>query len=203
VFAARHAPHAVPAATLEILARHYAEPHRAYHNASHIAEVLGWFDVVHETVGWTAPGEVYDAILFHDAIYEPLAPAGTNEARSAELALVHGASERSAQLIRMTARHGSIDPAAIARDAALFLDCDMAILGASPDAFDGYDAAIAREYAAVPAAAFRAGRGAFLAKLAAAPRIFLSDYFHTRLDGAARANLRRTAARYAGPTTAG
>ena len=76
-------------------------------------------------------------------------------------------------------------------DAALFLDCDMAILGAEPAAFDAYDAAIAREYHAIPAEAFRAGRRAFLQSVLALPRIFLSDYVHARLDARARANLTR------------
>ena len=67
----------------------------------------------------------------------------------------------------------------------------MSILGAAPNVFDAYDAAIAREYSNVPAAAYRAGRRAFLARLAVAPRIFLSDYFHARLDAAARANVGR------------
>lgn len=58
------------------------------------------------------------------------------------------------------------------RDAALFLDCDMAILGAPADGFDEYDAAIAREYS-----------------------IFLSEHVHGRLDAAARANVARALGR--------
>ncbi len=57
------------------------------------------------------------------------------------------------------------------------------------DAVAAYDAAIAREYAHLPREAYAAGRRAFLGTLAAAPRIYLSDYFHARLDTQARANL--------------
>lgn len=71
----------------------------------------------------------------------------------------------------------------------------MAIVGAAPDAFDRYDAAIRREYAAVPADAYRAGRRAFLASVLARPRIFFSALLHDRLDAAARANLARAIAR--------
>jgi predicted metal-dependent HD superfamily phosphohydrolase len=81
-------------------------------------------------------------------------------------------------------------------DAAKFLDCDIAILGAPPDRFDEYDAAIAVEYAAVPADRFRAGRGAFLRTLLARERLFLNELFHAELDGLARSNLRRALARY-------
>src|SRR5690606_24141249 len=138
---------------------------RAYHDATHIAEVLGWFDVVAEQVGWQSARDVYDAVLFHDAIYDP--KSHDNEDRSAELALAHGCSQRAAELIRLTARHGKLSAADVDHDAALFLDCDTAILGAEPAAFDTYDRAIAIEYGHVPPEAFRAGRAAFLGAMRA------------------------------------
>ncbi|MDB4957706.1 MAG: hypothetical protein JWO36_5275 [Myxococcales bacterium] len=190
MFEARYAPLRLPDPLTERLADAYHEPHRAYHTAEHVAEVLGWFDRVADDVGWRRPAEVYVAIVFHDAIYAP--GAKDNEARSAawarQVALPVDA-DRVAELIELTARHGSID--AVDPEAALFLDCDMAILGAPPDAFDAYDHAIAIEYKQVPPEAYRSGRRAFLQGLLAKPRIFLSNYFHDRLDAQARANLRR------------
>ena len=170
----------------------YGEPQRAYHTAAHIAEVLAWFDRVADDVGWQRPAEVYVAIVFHDAIYVP--GAKDNEARSAawaRRATLPVDADHVAHLIELTARHGHLAPGDVDPEAALFLDCDMAILGAAPEAFDAYDAAIAREYAHVPRDAYAAGRRAFLASVAAAPRIFLSDYVHARLDAAARANVAR------------
>ena len=167
----------------------YGEPHRAYHDATHIAEVLAWFDAL----TWQRPAEVYAAIWFHDAVYVP--GAKDNEARSAELARAAGLPvdvDRVAELILLTARHGALEAADVRDpDTAHFLDADMAILGAEPAAFDRYDAAIRKEYAMVPDAAFRAGRRAFLASVLAKDRVFFSAYFHERLDAAARANLRR------------
>ncbi len=192
---ARHASLELTPAGQAALAAAYGEPHRAYHDAAHIAALLRWFDVIEHEVGWDDPGSVYLAILFHDAVYDPLAK--DNEARSADLARAHGAGERTCALILLTARHGALAPGDVDRDAAHFLDADTAILGAAPAVFDAYDAAIAREYAAVPAAQFRAGRGRFLADLRDRPRIFLSELFHGRLDAAARANLTRAAAAYA------
>jgi predicted metal-dependent HD superfamily phosphohydrolase len=194
VFESRHAPLVLATDTVAELVTRYGEPHRAYHHAGHIAEVLRWFDWVADEVGWDHPADVYQAIVFHDAIYDPLAK--DNEARSAELARRHGASERAAALILLTARHGSLASADVDREAAHFLDCDTAILGAPAAEFDAYDAAIGREYAAIPAEAFRAGRRQFLATMLARPRIFLSDLFHARLDAAARANLARVLSRY-------
>jgi len=194
VFDARHAP-SVPASEIAaLLVRHYREPHRAYHNLEHIAELLRWFDVVGDALGWTSPRDVYDAILFHDVIYD--AQARDNETRSADLALASGCSQRTAELIALTALHGKLARDDVDTDAALFLDCDTAILGADPDAFDAYDRAIGLEYDHVPAAAYRAGRGAFLQMMRERPRLFLTDFFHARLDAAARANLDRSLLRY-------
>jgi predicted metal-dependent HD superfamily phosphohydrolase len=68
----------------------------------------------------------------------------------------------------------------------------MAILGAEPAAFDAYDRGIAAEYrGTLPAWVFRLNRRRFLKALLARERIFLSDFFHSRLDAQARANLRR------------
>lgn len=83
MFACRHAPLAVTPAVERALAAAYGEPQRAYHDATHIAEVLRWFDFVADEVGWDAPADVYLAILFHDAVYDPRAQSGANEARSA------------------------------------------------------------------------------------------------------------------------
>ena len=71
------------------------------------------------------------------------------------------------------------------------MNARLAILGAAPEVFDHYDAAIREEYASVPSVLYSLGRRRFLTRLLGAPRIFLSDFFHGRLDGAARANLRR------------
>lgn len=195
MFESRHAPYVLDAAVAQDLAARYAEPHRAYHDLTHIAELLRWFDTIADAPGWRDPRAVYDAILFHDAIYDPLAKHGTNEARSAELATQYGASASSRDMILLTARHGAIVRDDVDADAALFLDSDTAILGAAPAAFDTYDAAIALEYSDVPGDAYRAGRRGFLASMLARPRLFLTDYFHDRLDTAARANLARAVAR--------
>jgi predicted metal-dependent HD superfamily phosphohydrolase len=202
-FACRHQPVAVPDDVAAALASAYGEPGRAYHDARHIGEVLGWFDVVADEGGWERPAEVFVALLFHDVVYDPLAAHGSNEATSAWRARAAIANheawrgvdgERVAQLIELTARHTQLAPGDVDDEAARFLDCDLSILAAAPDRFDEYERGIAREYAVVPRDAYRAGRRAFLAKAAAAPRLFLSDFFHARLDGAARANLTRALA---------
>ena len=68
----------------------------------------------------------------------------------------------------------------------------MAILGADAATFDAYDRAIAEEYRGrVPGWLYRINRRRFLRGLLGRERIYLSTFFHERLDLAARANLRR------------
>lgn len=194
VFDCRHAPLVLPPDVVAQLTAAYAEPQRAYHTAVHIGEVLGWFDVVHEEVGWHEPVDVYLAVVFHDAVYDPT--RHDNEARSAELARqLVAASDRTVHLIELTARHGRLSRDDVDHDAAHFLDSDTAILGAAPAAFDAYDAGVAFEYQHVPRDAYRAGRRAFLETMLARERIFFTDFFHARLDAPARANLARALAR--------
>jgi predicted metal-dependent HD superfamily phosphohydrolase len=192
------APAWLPPALLAAVQAAYAAPPRAYHHFGHVQEVLRDYHDVAASDGWRQPDEVYLAVLCHDAVY--VAGASDNEARSAALArelVAQHLPDRGldvdaiARLVELTARHGKLSGDALDHDARLFLDCDMAILGAAPERYDDYEAAIALEYAAVPSPLFRAGRAAFLAGLLAQPRIFLSDRFHDSHDAPARANLRR------------
>jgi predicted metal-dependent HD superfamily phosphohydrolase len=178
----------------------YATPPRAYHDLGHVGEVLRHYAEVANGPGWRQPREVAFAILYHDAIY--VAGAQDNETRSAHLAREHLAhwwagegidANRVAALIELTARHGTLSREDVDdEDARLFLDCDMAILGAEPAVFDAYDRGIAAEYrGVVPAWLFAINRKRFLKGLLARERIYLSDHFHARLDAPARNNLRR------------
>jgi predicted metal-dependent HD superfamily phosphohydrolase len=192
VFECHHRPFVLPEALVAELAAAYAEPHRAYHNATHIAALLGWFDRIADGPGWQAPGDVYASIVFHDAIYDPAAK--DNEAKSAAWArraiaehALPANADRVVELIELTAKHGALETAT--GDAALFLDADMSIVGAPSDTYREYARQVRREYSSVPAPAYRAGRGAFLEALAHKPRIYFTDYFHIRLDVQARLNL--------------
>lgn len=189
----------LPAEQWAALRDAYASPPRAYHNFAHVEAVLRHYADVAAGPGWSQPAEVQLAVLYHDAIYE--AGRKDNEARSAELAVEHISRwlpdrgidvARVAELITLTARHGSLKPEDVDRDAALFLDCDMAILAADPATFAAYDRGIAAEYRGqVPAWLFKLNRRRFLKALLGKERIFLSDWFHQRLDAQARINLRR------------
>lgn len=194
----------LPADQMVRLQAAYAQPPRAYHNWQHVQEVLGHVETVEADPGWAQPREVRLAALYHDAFYD--VGRSDNEVRSAALAAQQIARwipdagidpGRVVELIELTARHGQFVPSSFGssardEDTRLFLDCDMAILGAEPDAFDAYDRAIAAEYRpVVPAWLYRTRRRAFLKALLARERIYLSDHFHRQLDMRARSNLRR------------
>lgn len=196
-------PIALPVAQWTELEACYASPPRAYHHFGHVRALLQHCQWVADGPGWARPREVYLAVLYHDAVYE--SGRKDNEARSAALA-VEAISRwlpdegidagRVSELILLTAQHGALQPADVDADAALFLDCDMAILGAPAEVFDAYDRGVAEEYAGtVPGFLYRAGRRRFLRGVLRQPRIFLSDTFHQRFDAPARQNLQRVAGR--------
>jgi predicted metal-dependent HD superfamily phosphohydrolase len=192
-------PFELPPAQREAIAAAYATPPRAYHDLHHVGEVLRHYTDVAQGPGWSHPLDVAFAVLYHDAIY--VAGAKDNEVRSADLARAQLAqwpmagvdADRVARLIELTARHGALSLEDVPDDQTrLFLDCDMAILGAEPTVFDAYDRGITAEYrGVVPGWLFTINRKRFLKGLLGRERIYLSAFFHELLDARARNNLRR------------
>ena len=188
------------AACLTGLRARYAEPHRAYHTQSHIDAMLTGFQVLGD--GIADPAAVELAIWYHDAIYDPAAK--DNEARSAALmrAELDGLADpalldRACMLVRATADHAvpADCPPSLQADAALFLDLDMAVLGADHAAYMAYEAGVAAEYVPVfGLAPFRHGRAHFLRTMLERERLFLSDSFHSQHDASARRNMRHALA---------
>lgn len=171
-----------PAAASEIARRH-AEPHRAYHDAAHVG--LLWLrHLLHG--GDAGDRDLALAILFHDAVYDPL--ARDNEEKSAALLarLVPGDTAWAQAAIRATADHLGY----AGQDARVLwlLDLDLTPLAERAEVFARNAAALRREYAAVPEAAWRTGRCRVLEGFAQAPALF-----RTRLgaiyEAPARANI--------------
>jgi predicted metal-dependent HD superfamily phosphohydrolase len=180
-------PHQEKIATA-LLAR-YAEPHRHYHTASHLARVLQMIDEFAEGQDLFL---VRLAAWFHDAVYAIPPGQIPNEEASARLAvreLSRAGLEQEdltqvARLVRLTATHtpGSRDP-----EGELLCDADLSILAAAPEEYAAYAAAVRGEYAAVPEEAFLAGRLEILSRLSEG-EIFRTSKGRT-LTEAAKANL--------------
>ncbi|MEI2730853.1 MAG: hypothetical protein V9G08_02390 [Dermatophilaceae bacterium] len=200
-------PDAVQAIAAELLGR-WAEPHRRYHRTRHLVEV---FWAVGELVD-VAAIDTRDGVLarvagwFHDAVYDPGAPPGANEAASARLAdqrlgalaVAPADVATVSALVLLTAAHeptSSTGADRLVRSA--FHDADLWILCAETARFDEYCAQVREEYAHVPEAAYRAGRSAILGEFARRPRLYATDHAHVHWEPSARVNLDRELARLA------
>jgi predicted metal-dependent HD superfamily phosphohydrolase len=190
--------HGADAAIAETAARDliaaYGEAGRHYHGLAHIEALLRLADSYRDRL--QDPASVALAILFHDAVYDPT--RSDNEVRSADLARTqlsqigapHSLIDRVAGLIDLT-RHGAIEPAPADSDALCFLDWDLSVLGAAPQTYDAYAAAIRREYAHVPDSAYRTGRGKVLSGFLEQPGIYRTAEFNHFWEAPARANIQR------------
>lgn len=174
------------------LNQRYEEPHRAYHGMAHIEALLqgqlAHRDLIHDHQA------VMLAIWFHDAIYDT--HQHDNEERSALLAgeMLAQADAAPALIdsvqrkVRATHRHEWTDGDA---DTAVFLDLDLGILAASPEAYDRYAAQVAQEYSWVPELAYKPGRAKVLQAFLDRPQIYFTPALRALWEDRARANLQR------------
>jgi predicted metal-dependent HD superfamily phosphohydrolase len=179
-----------PPGIADDLLRRYDEPHRRYHTATHLTEVLDHVDEL------AAEADDADAVRlaawFHDAVYAPL--SGDNEEQSAILAesaltaagVPAATVAEVARLVRLTASH---EAAHGDRNAAVLCDADLAILAAGPQRYAAYAAAVREEYAEVPDDVFRQGRAVVLRNLLALPSLYGTAPGRERWETDARHNL--------------
>ena len=178
------------------LAARYAEPHRHYHNTTHVQAVIRDSAILAEDLRLS---EVERALLTlaaaaHDVIYD--GQPGDDERRSAAWARgwlaragvddTHGARVES--LVLATIAH-SAPPED--RVALALLDADLAILGSDPATYDRYRTAVREEYAALDEETWRAGRSAVLSTLVGRSPLYATGPAQARWEAAAKANLTR------------
>jgi predicted metal-dependent HD superfamily phosphohydrolase len=165
----------------------YGEPQRAYHTLPHLDECLLACDEARHSGFLCDPDEVELALWLHDAIYDPR--RSDNESQSAALALeLLGAtaqSQRIANLIMLTHGHQpSSGP-----DDSWMIDIDLAIFSKPMPRVWEYEQQIRCEYAWVEEAAYRVKRRKILVEFATRPRLYLTDFFHTKHEPLAKRNL--------------
>lgn len=186
----RGAPAEVLAQLFDALAARYSEPGRFYHNLHHVAEVLRLLGPL-----WVGPRQDEAACFaawFHDAVYDTR--RDDNEERSAELAAAWLAQLSAPaetvtavrRLILATKRHGAEN---LSPGGALFLDSDLAILGAPEEIYRQYRAAVREEYAWVEDALYRRERKRILENFLARDRLYFTDEMRRRFETQARRNL--------------
>jgi predicted metal-dependent HD superfamily phosphohydrolase len=189
------------------LLRRWREPHRHYHDATHLSEVLAAADTLC-TAGDVAADDRVVALLaawFHDAVYSVEAHS-TNEAESAALAEHElrrlGVREEIRSRVRMlvldTVRHDLTDLEANDPARVVLHDADLWILAAPVARFDEYCRQVREEYAHVPVAAYAVGRSEVLRPFLVRPHVYRSSHARQSWEATARENLARELTRIAG-----
>ena len=171
---------------------YYTQPHRFYHNLSHLHRLFELFDQ-HKT-NLQNSCLVEAAIWYHDLIYDPA--SSKNEFDSAiiaglrlqEFAWKEDDITRVQKYIRATKGH-AFDPETDPEDLACFLDFDLQILGTSSAGYQEYCQQIRQEYALYEASVYRAGRNGVLKQFLAQNSIFHTQYFIKHFEKQARNNL--------------
>ncbi|MDF3044394.1 MAG: metal-dependent phosphohydrolase [Ornithinibacter sp.] len=188
------------------LLRRWREPHRRYHDATHLLEVLSAVDTLCAREG-VAPQDRAVAALavwFHDAVYAVRTPR-TNEAESAALAAealaLLGAdaatTERVTDLVLSTATHELRSGTAQDITADVVHDADLWVLGAPVSRFDEYCRQVREEYADVPAGEYASARSAVLRPFLVRPHVYRTTHGRRSWETAARENLARELSRLA------
>jgi predicted metal-dependent HD superfamily phosphohydrolase len=198
----------VRAIQIEQAASFYDEPHRHYHARAHIVEM---FELAHYS-GFALSAAQALAVLFHDAIYVPGAPRGSNESMSAQLLRVYQGSvpdpviDLAYGIIVDTADHMP------RRDESqLVLDLDLIRLGASPAQFARYSGEVFEEQRPLIALDdnqsardfFESRRAPFFERLLAREHIYCLPEFRARYEAQARRNMRAAIARVRATGTRG
>lgn len=188
----------------------YTRPGRHYHNMAHVAHCLHELQALLAEPTSAAqlgePRELAVALLFHDAVYDPVAE--DSEERSANLCseavpLFFPGLDLPlvTRLIRLTSLHGRLPGRlTLSEQDRLFLDVDMAVLGAPADAYAAYSEGVKHEYEPLLGPArYNLGRRGFLERLLASPHIYLSARYLETHEAAARLNLEHELEALGGP----
>ena len=182
---------------LPALVQRYCEPHRHYHTLQHLDACFAHLASVRDQAA--QPAEIELALWFHDAMYG--IGAQDNELKSADWASaslqaagVDADVARRVHALVMVTCHTALPQT---QDEAILIDVDLAILGAPEPHFDAYERQVRAEYASVPLDQFRARRRRILQQFLERERIYHTAYFNARCEAQARANLRRSIARFA------
>jgi predicted metal-dependent HD superfamily phosphohydrolase len=178
----------------------YTSSRRHYHNLHHIAALLQFCEQyagqLHD------PDVVAFAVFYHDIIYNVLRK--DNELRSAQLAVkrlkdlqVPAAKIEQVKLyIEATQTHAVTAAVTHVGDLQLFLDFDMAILGAAWEHYEAYTRQVRREYRIYPDKLYYPGRKQFLQHCVQTAHIFQTPVFRENYEGRARENMARELGSY-------
>ena len=181
---------AIQTHSFQVLRENYSEKSRSYHNLSHVNTLLGLFKSLASKI--QDPSATQFAIWFHDVIYNT--KRNDNEEESARLAaemlyklqVSTETVECVQKMILATKTHGGRN---LSEDAKLFLDMDLAILGARAEIYKEYSQAIRKEYSWASEAIYRGGRKKVLEDFLLRERIYQTEEMGVRFEERARENI--------------
>lgn len=168
----------------------YAGPERGYHNLEHLEEVLDW--VAHLPLDPSRRRLLSIALFYHDVVYSTR--RSDNERCSADRAqrdlAQHLSSTELDEVVALIldTTHGRPPHNELG---AWMVDVDLAVLGSPWERFERYHQGVRREYSWVPWFLYRSKRRQVLKQFLQRSRIYLSDFFYSRLERRARENLNR------------
>jgi predicted metal-dependent HD superfamily phosphohydrolase len=167
----------------------WSEPHRRYHDLSHLAAVLGLVGRLADDA--TDPDAVRLAAWYHDVSYDPERidneRVSADRARAGLRGLVPDERiDEVERLVLLTAAHDAEPGDA---NGAVLCDADLAVLASPPEAYAAYASAVRAEYGHLSDDVFTEGRIAVLERLLALPRLYRLPAVADAWTPRARANL--------------
>jgi predicted metal-dependent HD superfamily phosphohydrolase len=172
------------------LIRAYSSGERHYHTLEHIDQVL---EIIEQKQSLAKNFSALRlAAWFHDVIYDP--KARDNEDKSAAYAGYRLSQLKIpmtviAQVTTMILDTKNHQPSPGNLDSQIFLDADLAILGAPKLEYESYAQAIRREYSWVSDDEYRTRRKQVLQKFLHRERIYFTNQLFLSLEVKARLNL--------------
>jgi predicted metal-dependent HD superfamily phosphohydrolase len=165
----------------------YSEPQRYYHKLKHLECIFSDVDA-----SGVSSDSIEFSVWFHDIIYNPCSSSNEKESAKIAMKIMNSLGANSAAcddviyMIDATKHHEN--PRA-SKEADIFLDADMAILGVAESLYQDYLKNVRMEFSKTPDFLFRGGRRRFVQVTLEKDKIFNSDYFFKKYEAAARANL--------------
>lgn len=185
-------PHERASALAELVTARYSEPQRYYHSLRHISHLCTL--LLQHQHAINDPSTVLAAILFHDIIYDPR--SSSNEDDSARMWLetceMYPGLRRSKEAVReyiLATKSHDMPANGVDSDLYLFLDMDLAILGAPREEYGEYAVNIRREYSHVDVETYCQAREKFMRDMLDR-RLFKSASFFETYEARAQENIR-------------
>lgn len=174
----------------QALVKRYSEKGRFYHNLSHVKALLDLFESLEDKI--QNHNAVKFSIWFHDIVYN--AKRNDNEKESAKFAYaalgILRVNAKTRKIVRdLILATQSHDGKNLSADAKLFLDMDLAILGAKKEIYKKYSGAIREEYSWADESMYRAGRKKALMSFMERESIYFTDEMKKRFDKQAKKNM--------------